>query len=391
MQRVLMRALATTLSLASSSCSVSGVLSSEEILEELDEIVAVDGGGEALELVYADQAVISNGFMRAVVLQPVRWPLAWAFGRRSMQRLPNSAFHVRELLRELPDETAGGWLSDPDLTTCAAASARFAWVADHDPSAATRIYAMDGLAKISRQLDLHPFAGDFADLLSAQDPGAVADALARAKAAVEQDDDEEVEAAVHAMVAQPLAVIADRIRLVEELASLFVATDGARSRPHVEAALRTAIAHCTRGVLLKSLMGRSRELAEVRLCAMEQVRRLGGARAVPLMLAVMAASPAERANGVPHYDLDTLVQLRLIHYCGQLSPTLAAAVVRLPGRQDWEATSATEFLARTILNERDYYSKLRVPALVALTWCLGRPSVDPDPAWVREWVDNGGS
>lgn len=386
-----MRALATTLSLASSSCSVSGVLSSEEILEELDEIVAVDGGGEALELVYADQAVISNGFMRAVVLQPVRWPLAWAFGRRSMQRLPNSAFHVRELLRELPDETAGGWLSDPDLTTCAAASARFAWFADLDPSAATRIYAMDGLAKISRQLDLHPFAGDFADLLSAQDPGAVADALARAKAAVEQDDDEEVEAAVHAMVAQPLAVIADRIRLVEELASLFVATDGARSRPHVEAALRTAIAHCTRGVLLKSLMGRSRELAEVRLCAMEQVRRLGGARAVPLMLAVMAASPAERANGVPHYDLDTLVQLRLIHYCGQLSPTLAAAVVRLPGRQDWEATSATEFLARTILNERDYYSKLRVPALVALTWCLGRPSVDPDPAWVREWVDNGGS
>ena len=144
-------------------------------------------------------------------------------------------------------------------------------------------------------------------------------------------------------------------------------------------------------MLLNSVVGRAREFAEVRLCGMEQVRRLGGARVVPLLLAVMAASPAERKRGVPLYDPDSLVQLRLIHYCGQLSPSLAASVVRLPGRQDWEATSAVEFLARTILGERDYYSKLRIPAIVALTWCLGRPRVDPDPAWVREWLDSRSS
>ena len=27
------------------------------------------------------------------------------------------------------------------------------------------------------------------------------------------------------------------------------------------------------------------------------------------------------------------------------------------------------------------------PALVALTWCLRRPAVDPNPAWVRDWLE----
>ena len=62
--------------------------------------------------------------------------------------------------------------------------------------------------------------------------------------------------------------------------------------------------------------------------------------------------------------------------------------MRLPGRLDWEATSAAEFLAQTILSETAYYSELRAPAIVALTWCLGRPTIDLDPAWVRAWFDN---
>jgi hypothetical protein len=32
-----------------------------------------------------------------------------------------------------------------------------------------------------------------------------------------------------------------------------------------------------------------------------------------------------------------------------------------------------------------YYSKLRTPALVALTWSLRRPRFDPDPGWVSAW------
>ena len=108
---------------------------------------------------------------------------------------------------------------------------------------------------------------------------------------------------------------------------------------------------------------------------------------MPLLLAAMAASPAEQQAGAPAFDPDTLVMLRLIHYCGQLGPELRGSVVRLPGRQDWEATSPVEFLARTILSQRAYYSQLRTPAIVALTWCLGRDALDPDPAWVRAWLD----
>jgi len=140
-----------------------------------------------------------------------------------------------------------------------------------------------------------------------------------------------------------------------------------------------------RGVLLGTIKDRDSRWIEVRLCAMEQIRRLGGPRSVPLMLATMAASPQERVAGLSWFDPDPLIQLRLIHYCGQLSGDLSEAVVRLPGRQDWEATTPTEFLARTVLSERDYYSKLRIPAIVALSWSLGRQKIDPDPAWVRKW------
>jgi hypothetical protein len=44
-----------------------------------------------------------------------------------------------------------------------------------------------------------------------------------------------------------------------------------------------------------------------------------------------------------------------------------------------------DFLAQTILTEQAYYSKLRTPAMAALSLALGRPSLDPDPTWVRDW------
>ncbi|MGC6486046.1 MAG: hypothetical protein ACON4Z_00235 [Planctomycetota bacterium] len=387
MQRAVRSIVWSGLCLGLGGCSVADVLTSEEILEELDEVVQVTGDREARQVVYADEAVVARDFMRWPALAPIRWPLAWMFGRRGELQLANPPYRVRELLRELPNETAGGWIQAPDLLTCAAAASRFAWFAELDPSATTRICALDGISRVCRQLDLRPLDGAFAALMQPQDPVVVASARDRARAATASMDLEALRAAVTEMTAQPLAVVADRILLVEELTEMLTRMEDPAAREPVADGLRAALAHCARGVLLSSLAGRSRELAEVRLCAMEQVRRLGGARAVPLMLAVMAASPAERANGVPHYDPDTLVQLRLIHYCGQLSPTLAAQVVRIPGRQDWEATTPAEFLARTVLSERDYYSQLRVPAIVALTWCLGRPSIDTDPAWVRAWID----
>ena len=368
------------------SCSVAEGLSRDEILEEIQAIVHVEAGAGRQQLSYADEAVVLHDYMRMVALGPLRWPLGWAFGWRGVRRLPSSAYHVRELLRELPHQTRGGWFDGPALVPCATGAAWCAWFAMLDPSAATRIVALDGLSRISEQLGLASFEGSFAEIMQAMDPAAAADARRRVQAALDDGDQEALARALADWTALPLGVVSERVLLVEELTATLADLGAAPERPLVEAALRAALAHCVRGVLLDSIDGRARELAEVRLCGMEQVRRLGGARTVPLMLAVMAASPTERANGVPHYDPDTLVQLRLIHYCGQLSEAQAAEVVRVPGRQEWEATTAAEFLARTILRERDYYSKLRVPALVALTWCLGRPRVDPDPAWVREWL-----
>ena len=377
-----------------SSCSVADVLTSDEILEEFDEIVRVDGEGPERRITYNATATLSRSYMRMPALAPVRWPLAWAFGRRAPQRLENPAAHVRALLRELPNETRGGWLRAPDLQTCAAACARFAWLAELDENAMTRIRCIDGLSQIARQLGRRPFDGDFAALTVPMSPADGAQARARVdevRAAGGAVDVAEAGAAIEALTSQPLATYEERILLVDDLHVWLAATQTNDLRAAVSAGLLRAIDHCIRGVLIRSVTGRARELAEVRLCGMEQIRRLGGSRTVPLLLAVMAASPSERANGATAFDTDVLVMLRLIHYCGQLSKTESETVVRLPGRQDWEATSPAEFLARTILEERDYYSQLRTAAIVALTWCLGRPTIEPDAGWVREWIDERGA
>lgn|GEM_PF-4190778 len=392
-----MRALATRFAGAAmlaaiSACSAADVLTDEELLEEIDEIVQIEGEGASRRVVYADAALLSRGFMRLPAVAPIRWPLAWCFGRRAHSELANASAHVRVLLQELPNETAGGWFRGPKLQTCAAACSRFAWLAELDSNAATRILCLDGLSRLSRQLELSPFAGDFADAWLTADPATV-DAARTRVAAVCQGADGGVgdfDEDLAALTNKPLAGSEDRIVLVDQLQAWMMTAQGERSVKLAEG-LRKSINHCVRGVMLRSVTGRSRALAEVRLCGMEQIRRLGGARAVPLLLAVMSASPAEMANGVPAFDPDQLVRLRLIHYCGQLRADAALEVVRLPGRQDWESASAADFLARTILDEQDYYSQLRMPAIIALTWCLGRAEINPDPSWVRDWLEERGT
>ena len=164
---------------------------------------------------------------------------------------------------------------------------------------------------------------------------------------------------------------------------MLIAEPVAEVRAIARDAVRAALRHMIEGLLLEIVQGRGRDTVDLRLCTMEQIRRLGGPRVVPLLLAVMARSPAEQARQEVSYDPD--VQLRLIQYCGQLRGELADTVVQLPGRLGYEVASPRDFLAITILNEKDLYSKLRTPALVALTWSLQRPRLDPDPAWVRQW------
>ena len=370
------------------SCSVSVGLTSGEILEELDELIQIDNSDDSdRKIRYAQHALVSKWYMHNALLIPVRTPAAWLFGQRQERWIEKPAKHVQELLTRLPQKTGD------NLPVNAAAVSRLGWLAELDRNAQTRIIAIDGLSRISRQLALKPFDGSFANL----DTPIAADTLTNARndlrtwqpsARSEQEGSlESYRDALAQISSAPLPRWDERLMLIEDLNALLANETEEQARPWLTNALKKSIEHCVRGVLLRAIKDRDSRSIEMRLCAMEQIRRLAGPRSVPLMLATMAASPAERSAGLSWFDPDPLIQLRLIHYCGQLSGELAETVVRLPGRQDWEATTPNEFLARTVLSERDYYSKLRTPAIVALSWSLGRKKIDPDPAWVRKWND----
>jgi len=396
MTRRLTRPLLLAACLSAASCSsVADVLSGDEILEEIDEIVLLEGSGQDLSIVFRTEEVkLSAWYMRQVLLAPIRGGLAFVFGRHQISELKNPGAHIRELLRELPYETGSG------LRLCAAATSRYGWLAELAPNAETRILSIDGLAAVCEELGIEPFAGDlneFGRPAPAAECDAARDSL-RALRPTQRGDAPlsdvalvPYRTALRTITERPLADWAARLALVEDLAGLLARERDERCVPWTEDALRRAIAHCVAGILVHTIEGRDIGFAEVRLCAMEQIRRLGGPRTVPMMLAAMTASPAQRQAGEPQFDPDELVRLRLIHYCGQLDEQNANTLVRLPGRSDWEASTAVEFLARTVLSERNYYSRLRTPALVALTWCLQRERVDPDPAWVRDWIETRGS
>jgi hypothetical protein len=372
--------------LAASGCTVADNLSSSEMLHEFDRIARIESGASR-RVRYERRAEVSTWYVRAAVLWPIAPVLGFCFGRTTERDLENPAQHVRELLRELPDETGS------DLLTNALAAVRLGWIAEFETSSQSRVVGIDGLATIAARLELPLFA-DFGRLGAGLEPDALA--AARAGFAVGRPDARPPEVAgtahlqayveaVKRLTAAPLATGYDQLLLLDELVVAYAKEPEATIRPEIEAAVRAAITHATEGILLRIVQDRASEFVDLRLCAMEQIRRLGGPRAVPLLLAVMAASPAQRARGERLYDPDHIVQLRLIRYCGQLRGELVTTVARLPGRDGWEVPSPADFLAIIILTEQAYYSKLRTPALVALTWSLQKPRLDPDPSWVREW------
>jgi hypothetical protein len=336
---------------------------------------------------------VSAWYMRFWLLAPIRGALGFVFGRRGEDELEQPAAHVRVLLRELPDETGG------DLLTCAGTAARLSWLLEFEPNAQTKVIALDGLARMAQQLRLELFvppletlgtALDQQRLLMAQAGVQTGRPLARPATGFGELQQRPYREALGILTEAPLAEPAARTLVVQQLIELYATESDRELRQVAATALRAGLVHLIQGCLLRAVQGRAPEYAELRLCAMEQVRRLGGPATVPLLLATMIASPAERAAGAPLFDDDALVQLRLIHYCGQLGGDAGDAVVRLPGRQDWQTMSPRFFLATTILNEQAYYSKLRTPALVALTWSLGQPRLDPDPDWVRRWREGRG-
>jgi len=374
------------------ACTAGTNLTAVEILEEMDGIVRIDGIAGERRLAYADEAAVSSWYMRVSLLWPVRPLLGWTFGSSAYGTLPNAPQHVRELMLELPEEVGR------DLELAALAATRLAWIAELDPSSYGRIVAMDALARLAQELELAVFPEQLDELDVTATPEQLALALAgynagrpdaRARQSWSSLQRDEYRRALAALVARPMATPWARIELVESLTESFRGEDDAELAADVATTLRQGIAQLVRGVVLRAVQGRQRDLVEVRLCAMEHVRRFAGVRAVPLLLVLMVATRDEVRQGEPRYDPDPMVRLRLVHYCGQLRGEAALASVRLANREAWEAISPAEFLARTILQEDLIYSKLRLPALAALTWSLGRPRLELDTDWVRTWLDQG--
>jgi hypothetical protein len=367
-------------------CSVADNLSGDEIVAECDGIVTVVGSDTERRIEYATKAPVAAWYMRQFWLVPIRWVLGPVFGHRTLSEIESPSTHVRQLLEELPDETGG------DVVACARATTRFGWIAEADSNGNSRVVGIDGLVAMAGQLEIPLFAGSFEAIglpldatrrdearrvIQAQRPDA------RGEGAGEQLAD--YRQALATLTERPLAEWTQRLLLVEDLVELLGAERDRETRVATEAALRAAIGHCVAGVLLRAVEDRDPGRVEVRLCAMEQIRRLGGPRTVPLLLAVMSATPQQLARFEPRFDPDPLVQLRLIHLCGQLRGELATTEVRLPGRENWQAIAPVDFLAQAILTEQTYYSPLRTPAMAALTLSLDLPRLDPDVAWVRSW------
>lgn len=376
--------------LLAAACSVAANLSSSEILGEVDRIVRVEPGVESPQITYAPRAAVSQFYMRWPITYPFRWLLGAMFGRDHEVELSNAAEHVRELLRELPDETGD------DLIAGAAGVSRCGWIAEFDDHEQSRIVAVDGLARLAQQLGLEVFTGPFEQF------GLPADAArttpARAVLQTGRPDGRDArtwhEAARQSYVEalatiseRPLADRVERLQLVEDLTALAQAETDVLARAAIDAALRRSMRHQLEGTFRDVLRDRRSGGVDLRLTVMEQVRRLAGGKAASLLLALMVATPDQLARGEPRFESDALIQLRLIHYCGQLRGEPLHTGVKLPGQKDWDVTTPAEFLVTTILNEQAYYSKLRTPALAALSWSLGRARIDPDPTWVRQWND----
>lgn len=367
------------------ACSVADNLSDDEIITECDGIVTIVGTGNDRRVEYAQTAAVSSWYMRQFWLWPIRWALGPIFGYRGVDELESPTMHVRTLLQELPDETSG-------LLSCARATTRFGWIAEIDANGNSRVVGIDGLVAMAVQLEVPLFAGDFEELGRPLDKAKQDEARrviqqkrpdARGDASGEQLQD--YKQALAALTERPLPEWPQRLLLIEDLIELRTAERDRPARAATDEALKAAIRHCVEGVLLRAVEDRDPGQVEVRLCAMEQIRRAGGPRSVPLLLAVMSASPAQLARFEPLFDPDPLVQLRLIHLCGQLRSDVATAEVKLQGRENWQAIAPVDFLAQVILAEQTYYSPLRTPAIAALTLSLDRARLDPDVAWVRTW------
>lgn len=393
-------------------CSVAANLSANEILKEVDAITRIEGSRPDYRVTYVDRAPTSSLLRRMLYFGGwLLFEIVAGFldddeedegsddlsrTRRDQEedgnwvsavpRLLQPVDHVRQLLLELPDEVGS------DLRFAGLAASRFGWVAHYDVYPLSRIVAFDGLCRVADALDAPLFQGDLRRFRFAPPDAAVVEACGKVRdgrprrgaAAIPEAARAGYVAGLAGCVDAPLAEPHARIALVEILTEAYLAETDAAVRERVGEALRRALTHLTEWLLIDLVRGRGPDV-DVRLCAMEQVRRAAGPAGVPFLLAVMVAEPERMARGEPAYDPDPDVRLRLVHYCGQVRGERSNEVLLLEGRKGTVPLSPADFLAVTALNETAFTSKLRVPAITAMAWCVGRPRVDFDVAWIREW------
>jgi hypothetical protein len=395
--------------LPSGACSVAANLSAAELIDEVDAIVRVEGSRPDYVIAYADRASTSSWWRRAMyfgfwfveevveaMLDDDSDATEDELGRTrervddrmaAVPELLRPEDHVRELLLELPDEVGD------DLALAGLAASRFGWIAHYDVHPLSRIVALDGLCRIASALQLPVLGGDLRRIRFVPPADAVVSACGKvrdgmprrgARGPVDAAARASYVDALGACASEPLGEAHARIALVELLTEAFLAETEAGASERCGAALRLALTHLVEWLLIDLVRGRGSDV-DVRLCAMEQTRRAGGPAGVPLLLAVMVAGPELMARGEPAYDPDPDVRLRLVHYCGQLRGERSREVLALEGRKGAVPVAPADFLAITALTETAYTSKLRIPAVIAMAWCLGRPRVDFDVAWIRDW------
>lgn len=383
------------IALALGSCSVNN-LSYPQVVQDIDCAVEVEGVGDEERLVYRTQVEATWGIARWSLMNPFRWFLFPIFGDRVTRELENPSAYVRELAGVLAPKAGD------DLGRCASAIQRLVRIAELDPAPINRIVALAGLSEIAAAREVRIVEG-LAELgpIPALAPQAIQwrDDFARLRPSVRvpvgaplsQSDAQVYLGALAGLCSQPLPAWRQRLALLEDLDNAVFDERQGSLRGPTRDALSRALAHAIRGCIVEAALGRNRELTEVRICALELMHRSGGAESVPLLLALIAASPQQIQEGEPQFEENDALLLRLVHMCGQLDESRAMRSVRIAGRADWQEVAPAEFLARLALDGDPFLSTTALPAREALAVCIGRGSASPDPGddvakdWVAIW------
>lgn len=377
------RLAATAALLLGVACSVHN-LSYPQVAQDIDCAVEVEGAGDEERLVYRTEVEATWGIARWSLMKPFRWLLFAIFGERVERELENPSAYVRELAGVLAPKAGD------DLLLCAGATQRLARIAELDPAPINRIVALTGLSQIAAArgislteglVELGPRPALLERATGWRDDFARLRPSARAPIGGPLDpvDAKTYLDAISGLCARPLPSWRQRLALLSDLENATVDERQPQLLAPTTDAFAVALGHAIRNCVVEAATGRNRELLEVRICALELLHRSAGPDSVPLLLALVAASPEQIQEGEPQFEENDALRLRLVHMCGQLDEARALRSMRIAGREDWQEVAPAEYLARLALDGDPFLSSTALPAREALAFCLQWRDSNPDP------------